>query len=219
MASVIKAGNATDGIQVTADNTGILELKTGTGSGTTALTLSSSQNATIAGTLQVAGVSTNMYPLVSGTAQTAPFASPNTSAEFTGIPSWAKRITLMCNGVSTNGTSNYQIQIGSGSFTTSGYASGCSYSGASPGGAALTSGFLVSLLPNAGSLHSGIIIITNVNGNNWVCSSNLYYGNASTYVLIGAGNAPTLGGSLDRVRLTTTGTDTFDAGTINIMWE
>ena len=44
MASVIKAGNATDGVQVTSDNTGILELKTGSGSGTTAVTVDTSQN-------------------------------------------------------------------------------------------------------------------------------------------------------------------------------
>lgn len=48
MASVIKAGNATDGVQVTSDNTGILELKTGTGSGTTAMTVGTGQNVTFA---------------------------------------------------------------------------------------------------------------------------------------------------------------------------
>ena len=42
--------------------------------------------------------------------------------EFRSIPSWVKRITVMLNGVSTSGTSNLQIQIGSGSVTTSGYA-------------------------------------------------------------------------------------------------
>jgi hypothetical protein len=35
-----------------------------------------------------------------------------------------------------------------------------------------------------------------------------------------AGNALALGGVLDRVRLTTVnGTDTFDAGTVNILYE
>ena len=48
MASVIKAGNATDGVQVTSDNTGILELKTGTGSGTTAMTVGTDQSVTFA---------------------------------------------------------------------------------------------------------------------------------------------------------------------------
>ena len=56
--------------------------------------------------------------LTSGTAQAS---TSGTAIDFTGIPSWAKRITVMFNGVSTNGTSNPQIQLGSGSPTTSGY--------------------------------------------------------------------------------------------------
>lgn len=55
MASTIKAGNATDGIQITSDNTGTLDIKTGTGAGTTAISIDASQNVTIPGTLTVAG--------------------------------------------------------------------------------------------------------------------------------------------------------------------
>jgi hypothetical protein len=55
MASTITAGNATNGLALSCDNTGILELKTGTGAGTTALTLNASQNATFAGTITAAG--------------------------------------------------------------------------------------------------------------------------------------------------------------------
>lgn len=44
MSTTITAGNATNGLAFSADNAGILELKTGTGSGTTALTLDASQN-------------------------------------------------------------------------------------------------------------------------------------------------------------------------------
>lgn len=55
MASVIKAGNATDGVQVTSDNTGILELKTGTGAGTTAMTIGTDQSVTFAGAVSSSG--------------------------------------------------------------------------------------------------------------------------------------------------------------------
>lgn len=55
MASVIKAGNATDGVQVTSDNTGILELKTGTGAGTTAVTIGTDQSVTFAGAISSSG--------------------------------------------------------------------------------------------------------------------------------------------------------------------
>lgn len=43
MASFITAGNATNGLQISSDNTGILELKSGTGSGTTAVTIGTGQ--------------------------------------------------------------------------------------------------------------------------------------------------------------------------------
>jgi hypothetical protein len=44
MTSEIKAGNATNGVQITSDGTGVLEIKTGTGAGTTAMVLDASQN-------------------------------------------------------------------------------------------------------------------------------------------------------------------------------
>ena len=56
MASVIKAGNATDGVQVTSDNTGILELKTGTGAGTTAMTIGTDQSVTFAAGTSINGI-------------------------------------------------------------------------------------------------------------------------------------------------------------------
>ena len=55
MPSIIKAGNATDGVQVSSDNTGTLDLRTGTGAGTTAISINASQVVTIPGSLIVAG--------------------------------------------------------------------------------------------------------------------------------------------------------------------
>jgi hypothetical protein len=49
MASTITAGNATNGLALSCDNTGILELKTGTGAGTTAVTIDASQVTSFAG--------------------------------------------------------------------------------------------------------------------------------------------------------------------------
>lgn len=56
MASTITAGNATNGLGISSDNTGILALKSGTGAGTTALTLDASQNATFAGAVNGSNV-------------------------------------------------------------------------------------------------------------------------------------------------------------------
>ncbi len=220
MASVIKAGNATDGIQVTADNTGILELKTGTGSGTTALTLSSSQNATIAGTLQVAGVSTNIYPLVLGTSKTA-VTDFTTSADFTGIPSWAKRITVMFSGVSLTGTDALLVQIGdSGGVETTGYSSAVAFVGSSTGGNSRTDGYVITLSQNASNTLAGAITIVNISGNTWIQTGGMIYESTTpTSFVMPSTGIKTLSAQLDRVSITRTGTNTFDAGTINIIWE
>jgi hypothetical protein len=63
MATNITAGNATNGAAISSDGTGILELKTGTGAGTTALTLSTAQAATLAGQLNLAAGTTTVAPL------------------------------------------------------------------------------------------------------------------------------------------------------------
>jgi len=146
---------------------------------------------------------------------TAVASTSGTSIDFTGIPSWVKRVTVMFNGVSTNGTSNYQVQIGSGSFTTSGYVGSAAYIS---GGvqASFTAGYGVVNNPAAASVYSGVLVICNITGSIWIAT-----GAMST-----AGNnwssagTLTLSGTLDRVRITTVnGTDTFDAGTINILYE
>lgn len=47
MSTVITAGNATNGLSFTADNAGTFDFKTGTGAGTTAMTIDASQNVSI----------------------------------------------------------------------------------------------------------------------------------------------------------------------------
>jgi hypothetical protein len=149
-------------------------------------------------------------------------AASGTSVDFTGIPSWAKRITVMLNGVSIGGTSAFLIQIGSGSFTTSGYKSGSCGASVSSNvsvGTSSTAGFTVCSL-YAASTNSAIITLALFSSNTWVESHSSYtVGGAFTFTFTGAGTLA-LGGTLDRLRITTTnGTDTFDAGTINISYE
>jgi hypothetical protein len=156
-----------------------------------------------------------LAPLVSGTAVAS---TSGTSIDFTGIPSWVKRITVMFNGVSTNGTSFNQIQIGSGSFTTSGYAS--QFWGGAAASAVITTGFGIFSLSSAGNSFSGAVVLTNITGNTWVCNGNLAFISTTSVGWSSAGNSSALGGALDRVRITTVnGTDTFDAGSINILYE
>ncbi len=160
------------------------------------------------GTFVVNGVNGS---LVSDTAKAS---TSGTSIDFTGIPSWVKRITVMFSGVSTNGSSNILVQIGSGSFTTSGY------SGSVMAGTVFTAnsaGFNVMNNMSAANLNSGNVVITAISSLIYSSSGNVF---GSANIGSASGGAVTLGGTLDRVRITTVnGTDTFDAGTINILYE
>jgi hypothetical protein len=165
------------------------------------------------GTVAVQGVSSN---IVSGTAVAS---TSGTSINFTGIPSWVKRITVMFSGVSTNGASNIQIQLGtSGGVENTGYTSATGLAGiGASGNATATSGVLATQSLDATLIIIGSVVITNVSSNTWVSSVATArsdgYGNCG-------GSTKTLSGTLDRVRITTVnGTDTFDAGSINILYE
>jgi dihydroxyacetone kinase DhaKLM complex PTS-EIIA-like component DhaM len=181
--------------------------------GTTALTLSTAQNATFAGT--VADSTAILRPLVSGTAVAT---TSGTSVDFTGIPSWVKRITFVYSGVSSNGVSSFLIQIGpSSAVETSGYLSTGNTTGS--GGTVVvtsTAGFII-YEDNPVYTVQGIATIVNVSSNNWVFAQTgrLTAGNA-TY----GGGDKTLASTLARLRFTTVnGTDAFDAGSINILYE
>jgi hypothetical protein len=154
--------------------------------------------------------------IVSGTAVAS---TSGTSIDFTSIPSWVKRITVMFAGVSTNGTSGILVRIGdSGGISATGYQGAVT---------AIVSSVASGATPNAtayfigGGLSSnaliGNVVLTNPTGNSWVGSWVMYVND--TQVNQGAG-ARTLSNTLDRVRITTVnGTDTFDAGSINILYE
>jgi hypothetical protein len=152
--------------------------------------------------------------IVSGTAVAS---TSGTSIDFTGIPSWVKRVTVMFSGVSLSGTSPVLIQIGSGSIVTTGYASAGAYTGASTGSVTSTTGYVI--IPAAGNIffHTGHVVLIHMGSNIWASSSVL--GRDDGYVSSGGGTK-TLSGTLDRVRITATnGSDTFDAGSINILVE
>ena len=158
-----------------------------------------------------------LYPLVSGTAVAS---TSGTSIDFTGIPSWVKRITIMFNGVSTNGTSNIQVQVGSGSFSTTSYLSSVAVINAGTSQAGSTTGIIVTNGLAAANNFSGLITFALIASNQWVASGNAQHSTATGAMFMVAGYTPALAGVLDRVRITTVGgTDTFDAGSINILYE
>ena len=152
------------------------------------------------------------------TSGTAVASTSGTSITFTGIPSWAKRITVMFNGVSTNGASNPLVQIGSGSVLTTGYTAASAIS-PSPGGSTYTAGYGLNTA-NAANFLYGTMVLTLVSGNIWISSHGLsIIQSGAAYTLLGGGTV-SLSGNLDRVVITAVnGTDTFDAGSINILYE
>jgi hypothetical protein len=164
-------------------------------------------NATVSGTVQGSPVRGG---LVSGTAVAS---TSGTSIDFTGIPSWAKRITVMFSLVSTNGTSGLLVQIGdSGGVETTGYASVTDVTGV-----VVTTGYSI-YSTAAARITSGAVALLNVSGNTWVASGQFVQTDSG--FLPSVGGNKTLSDTLTQVRITTVnGTDTFDAGTINIMYE
>ena len=165
-----------------------------------------------------AGVTTNTGAVYNSIqSATAQASTSGTSIDFTSIPSWVKRITVMFNGVSTNGTNNYFIGIGSGSISSSGYVSGATQTGVSNTTVNSTQGFIITGAVGAAQSYSGAITLSTLGSNIWVSAGNI---NQNTGVLNVSAGSATLGGVLDRIRISTAGgTDTFDAGSINILYE
>ena len=145
-------------------------------------------------------------------------STSGTSIDFTGIPAWVKKITVMFNVVSTNGASDYLVQIGSGSPTTSGYAGSSSVITTGVGTRNFTTGFGIYNNIAAGTIFSGAMTIMTMGSNLWVSSG--AFGMSGSIGTMPTGGSITLGGTLDRVRITTVnGTDAYDAGSVNIMYE
>jgi len=153
------------------------------------------------------------------TSGTSVASTSGTSIDFTSIPSWVKRITVMFQGVSQNSASQtFILQIGAGSVTTSGYLSANSFIAPSTESGNITTGFPVNRVVGSAATFSGNATICLMGSNLWAFSSVMAdITNGQNH--FGAGSI-TLGGTLDRVRLTTIGgTATFDAGSINILYE
>lgn len=151
------------------------------------------------------------------TSGTAVASTSGTSIDFTSLPAWVKRITVMFNGVSTSGT-GVRIQLGSsGGIESTGYTGDSVKFESSNVHTASASGFDLGLASAATAI-SGLFVLTTLGSNLWVISGTVGSTNVATANIIGG--SKTLSGTLDRVRITTVnGTDTFDAGSVNILYE
>lgn len=132
----------------------------------------------------------------------------------TAIPSTAKRVTLLLDGVSTNGNSDYLIQGGSGSFETSGYSSICRTAEVSRTSSA---GVIFTVSTSSASSYYGSLVFECMGSNKWTCTG--VFADITNFTGT-AVSLKTFSGTLDRLRITTVGgTDTFDAGSIVVTWE
>ncbi len=164
---------------------------------------------------------TALQPGDSITLETPVATTSGTAIDFTGIPAWVKRITVMFQGVSINASSAAMIRLGdSGGIETTGYvAYGAVVGGAATASAIASSGFILGNTTLASYEYSGSVTFSLLSSatNTWVVAGLL--GSPTQRVNLISGHK-SLSATLDRVRITTSGgSATFDLGNINISYE
>lgn len=162
--------------------------------------------------------------ITSGTAVTL---TTQTNVDFTGIPSWVKRITIGINAASFNVSSgDLYVYLGYGATptyeNTSYIGNSCQITSAAAVGfnGNITTAFLVARgTAAAADTLSGTVVLNNISGNIWTAMGNVSR-NGNQAVNYFAGTKTIAGGALSAIRLASaTVTDTFDAGSINILYE
>ena len=154
-------------------------------------------------------------PTTLGTVWTS---TSGTSKDFTSIPPWAKKIDIGFVGVSTSGNNGIIIQLGdSGGIESTGYLSGAT--DGTPVSATSTAGLIVTAGWNGAYDMNGKIslCLQNESTNTWTSQGVVYFNGAG--VCCFSGGSKSTSAVLDRIRITTTtGVDTFDAGSVNISY-
>lgn len=225
VANVVSSGTITagsyqtSGITVLAGNSTVTQLQVNSAnavvanSTTTLLTVGGTTTLTANTTgITSAGIVADsvgtIRPLVAMTANTV----SGTAVDFTGIPSWVRKITVTVYNLSTSGTSIPEVRLG----TASGVAN-TGYLGATTG-TVYSDGFALSNSVAATNFYHGLLTIANVTGNTWACSGCIARSDGATTHTLGYSIA--LSAALTQLRFTmVNGTDTFDAGTVNVMYE
>ena len=214
-------------LSVPSSPDGTIKLARGNSGATTAdvLTVDASGNVTTTLANGIVTPAKLSQPMTLGTALAYNWngLTTNTSIDFTGIPSWVRRITVMFNGVSVSGTSAIEVRIGTASgIEATGYQSAAGWAGSAGNYGISTTGFISfgTTGASAANLLHGSMIISTLGSNTWVEQCGFYVAGTAIIQSNGGGSKTLTGGVLDRVAITTVGgANTFDAGSINIMYE
>ena len=162
-------------------------------------------------------------PFTSGTAVAT---TSGTSVDITSIPSWVKRITICMNGVSTNGAggADVMLRLGVGGVPeTSGYRGAASrVNNTVIASAVLSTGVLTNGTgaTSATTVQNATFVFNHIDSNTWSFTGQMAQEGTGTGQTAFVAGSKNLAGVLDMIRLTTSnGTDTFDAGFVNISYE
>jgi hypothetical protein len=152
--------------------------------------------------------------------KTAQATTSGTSFEYTGLPSWVTKITLMLKEVSLSGGDDFLVQLSTGGvYTVTGYLSTSLFIAAATanGSVSDTTGFVI-LANVAANSHSGHLVLTRFSAadHTWIASGVV---RRSTTAVDACAGMVTLSGLMDGIRIKASGANTFDAGSINIMLE
>lgn len=138
-----------------------------------------------------------------------------TEITFTSIPTWAKRITIAISQLSANSTGNILLQVGDGStYDTTGYiGSATTQAGTST---AMSTGFMIVNSSAAANVYSGIVTLVNLDGNTWCEQGMLALSAGGTRESAGV---RVMSAALQSLRLYIDGSQLFDAGSVNVLYE
>lgn len=158
----------------------------------------------------VGGVPAWVDPPAQMTLSAKQVTTSGTAFDFTGIPSWAKRIEILFDSVSLSGSDRLLVQIGpTAGMEVTGYNSGTTRASTPTS----TAGFIV-LSNAAGELNSGIMTLLKVEADVWVESHVIWQQNGSD--IAHGGGRKSVAGPVTQLRVTQNGTNTFDGGAVAI---
>ena len=146
-------------------------------------------------------------------------STSGSSIDFTGIPAGTKQVIITFKSVSLSGTDYIQFQLGdSGGIETTGYVSAGTFTGGSSGGTNSTSAFVL-YSTTATNKVSGAITFTLMDAATFLwAGSGVFCLDGGNYTFQ-CGGAKALSAELTQVRIKSSGSNTFDNGSINIAYQ